>query len=276
MTQIKNFLNLEGKVAIVTGASSGLGLTTAQLLSQAGAKVLINYMPGQEADAEQVSLGCPNESLCYAADITQDEQCRSMVQAAPDQWGRVNILINNAGINKPVDHNNLDGLNATDFLNIFNVNVVGAYQMIRAVAPAMKKQKQGVVVNISSASGENGYGSSVAYSASKGAINTMTKSLGRALAPHIRVNAVCPGFIATSLWDKLGMSQEDRDAMRQANIAETPLRIEAGPELISKSILFLASDLSSHLTGQLITSDGGYLLGVYQEMFDEPYDRESL
>ena len=269
MTQVKNVLNLEEKVVIVTGASTGLGLTTAQLLSQTGAKVLINHMPGQEADAEQVSLGCPNDSLCYAADITQDEQCRAMVQAALDQWGRVDILINNAGINKPVDHNNLDGLSATDFLNIFNVNVVGAYQMIRAVAPVMKLQRQGVVVNVSSASGENGYGSSVAYSASKGAINTMTKSLSRALAPNIRVNAVCPGFIATPIWDKLGMSKEDRDAMRQANIAETPLEIEASPELISRSILFLASELSGHLTGQLITSDGGYLLGMYQQMFDK-------
>ena len=155
------------------------------------------------------------------------------------------------------------------FKTIYNVNVVGAYQMIRAVAPTMKIQKQGAVVNVSSASGENGYGSSVAYSASKGAINTMTKSLGRALAPNIRVNAVCPGFIATPIWDKLGMSKEDRDAMRQANIAETPLEIEASPELISRSILFLASELSGHLTGQLITSDGGYLLGVYQQMFDK-------
>ena len=269
MNQLNDFINLKDKVAIITGASTGLGLAAAQLLSKAGAKVVINYMPGQEKDAEQAALDCCNESLCYAADITQDNQCRSMVQAVLDQWGRVDILVNNAGINKPVDHNNLEGLTAEDFLTIFNVNVVGAYQMIRAFAPAMKKQKQGVVVNISSASGENGYGSSVAYSASKGAINTMTKSLGRALAPNIRVNAVCPGFIATPIWDKLGMSKEDREAMRQANIAETPLKVEASPELISRSILFLASELSGHLTGQLITSDGGYLLGVYQQMFDK-------
>lgn len=269
MNQIKNFLNLEGKVAIVTGASTGLGASAAQFLSQAGAKVLINYMQGQEAEAEQVSLKCINDSLCYAADITQDEQCRAMVQTALDQWGRVDILINNAGINKPVDHNDLDGLSADDFLNIYNVNVVGAYQMIRAVAPSMKKQSKGVIVNVSSASGENGYGSSVAYSASKGALNTMTKSLGRALAPHIRVNTVCPGFIATPLWDKLELESEEREAMRQANITGTPLQVEASPELISRSILFLASDLSGHLTGQMITSDGGYLLGVYHQLFDK-------
>ena len=129
-----------------------------------------------------------------------------------------------------------------------------------------------MVVNVSSGSGEYGNGSSVAYSASKGAMNTMTKSLGRALAPHIRVNAVCPGFIDTQLWDKLNLSEAQRETMRQANIAETPLQLEASPELIARSILFLASDLSAHLTGQLLTSDGGMLLGVYQHMFEKNKD----
>ena len=115
-----------------------------------------------------------------------------MVEAALDQWGRVDILINNAGFNKPVEHDDLDGLSAQDFIDLYSVHVIGAYQMIRAVAPTMKTQGKGVVVNVSSASGESGYGSSVAYSASKGAINTLTKSLGRALAPAIRINAICP------------------------------------------------------------------------------------
>ena len=131
----------------------------------------------------------------------------------------------------------------------------------------MKAQKKGVVVNISSGSGEYGNGSSVAYSASKGAMNTMTRSLGRALAPEIRVNAVCPGFIDTPIWDKLNLTPEEREAERLANIAETPLQIEAKPELIARSILFLATELSAHLTGQLITSDGGMLQGVYQHRF---------
>ena len=269
MTNLPEFLNLDEKVAIITGAATGLGAATAQLLSQAGAKVVINHMPGQECEAQSVAESCPNSSLCYAADITGDDECKAMVQAAIDQWGRVDILINNAGINKPVDHDDLDGLSAQDFLAIYNVNVVGAYQMIRAIAPAMKIQGRGVVVNISSGSGEYGNGSSVAYSASKGAINTMTKSLGRALAPHIRVNAVCPGFIDTQLWNKLNLSADQREAMRQANIEETPLQLEASPEIISRSILFLASDLSAHLTGQLLTSDGGMLLGVYQKMFEK-------
>ena len=193
MTQIKNFLNLEEKIAIVTGASSGLGAATARSLSMAGAKVLINHLPGQEVDAAAVAAECPSDTLCYAANITQDTECQQMAQATIEQWGQVDILINNAGINKPVEHDDLEGSSAEDFLNIYHVNVVGAYQMIRAVAPSMKSHGKGVVVNVSSASGETGNGSSVPYAASKGAINTLTKSLGRALAPHIRVNAVCPG-----------------------------------------------------------------------------------
>ena len=143
MTQIKNFLNLEEKIAIVTGASSGLGAATARSLSMAGAKVLINHLPGQEVDAAAVAAECPSDTLCYAANITQDTECQQMAQATIEQWGQVDILINNAGINKPVEHDDLEGSSAEDFLNIYHVNVVGAYQMIRAVAPSMKSTAKG-------------------------------------------------------------------------------------------------------------------------------------
>lgn len=269
MPTTSDFLNLENKVAIITGAATGLGAATAILLSQAGAKVVINHMPGQEDLAHNVAKNCVNGSLCYAADITQDDQCKAMAQATINQWGQIDSLINNAGINKPVNHHDLEGLSAEDFFKIYSVNVVGAFQMIRAVAPCMQSQGKGTVVNISSCSGENGNGSSVAYSASKGAINTMTKTLGRALAPNIRVNAVAPGFIATELWDKFNFTPQEREQQRQANIAETPLQVEATPELIARTVLLLVSDLSAHLTGQIITSDGGMLLGVYQPWLED-------
>ena len=268
-----DFFNVNNKVAIITGAATGLGATTAQMLSEAGAKVFINHMPGQEEQANAVAASCANESLCFAADITCDDQCKAMAKAALDQWGTIDILINNAGINKSVEHDDLDGLSADDFLAIYNVNVVGAYQMIRAVAPAMQKAG-GVVVNVSSGAGENGNGSSVAYSASKGALNTMTKSLGRALAPAIRVNAICPGFIDTPIWDKLDMSIAEREAHRQGNIAEAPLKLDAKPELIARSILFLAGDLSANCTGHLLTCDGGMLLGVYQRRFEKDEEQK--
>ena len=268
-TRDQSFLGLKNKVAIVTGSATGLGAATAKMLSEAGAKVVINHLSGQESDAHATANACPNEHLCVAADITQNDDCLALAKAAVERWGRIDILINNAGINKPVDHDNLDGLNAEDFHAIFNVNVIGAYQMVRAVAPIMKAQHSGVVVNISSAAGECGYGSSIAYSASKGAMNTMTKSLGRALAPEIRVNAVCPGYIDTPLWDKLDFTDEEREEHRQINISQAPLKLDATPELISRSILFLASDLAANSTGQLLTSDGGVQLGSYTRMFEK-------
>lgn len=268
MSSETNFLNLTDKVAIITGAASGLGATTAQMLSQAGANVLINHMPGQESLAQGVADNCVGDSLCYAADITKDDECKSLVQAALQQWGLVDILINNAGINKPVEHTDLDGLSAQDFINIYSVNVIGAYQMVRAVAPIMRAQGSGVVVNVSSASGESAYGSSIAYSASKAALNNMTKSLARALAPEIRVNAICPGMVITSLWDKLQHTEEQRAAWLKTVIAEIPLHVEPTPELIARNIVYLASDLSAHITGQRITADGGSSVGLYYPMFE--------
>ena len=270
MMKIDSFLNLQGKVAIVTGASTGLGSATAQMLAAAGANVLINHMPGQESQAQTVANDCVTESFCHAGDITKDEDCKKTVQAAVDHWGRIDILVNNAGINKFVEHYDLDGLNAKDFIDIYSVNVIGAFQMIRAVTPTMKTQGSGVVVNVSSAAGECGGGSCVAYAASKGAINTMTKSLGRALAPEIRMNAVCPAFINTPIWEKrlVEMSESERAAWIDREKSSTPLQLEGTPEIIARSILFLSSDLSAHLTGQLLTSDGGALLGVYQSMFE--------
>lgn len=268
MIQTNQLLKLQGKVAIITGSATGLGATAAQMLAEAGANVLINYMPGQEAQAQAVSDMCNSDSFCYPCDITNDEACKNLVQAVLDRWGHVDILVNNAGFNKLVDHDDLEGLSGQDFIDLYNVHVVGSYQMIRAVAPAMKSHGKGVVVNVSSVSGESGYGSSVAYSASKGAVNTLTKSLGRALAPNIRVNAICPGVVITPLWDKLQYTEAQQKQWLEAVVSEIPLKIEPTPEIVARNILYLCCDLSAHLTGQLITVDGGSSLGLYHKLYE--------
>lgn len=264
-----NLLDLTKHVAIVTGAATGIGAQAARMLSAQGAHVAICHMPTQSVEATEVLSECNTSSMTAALDVTDDEDCRRVASDVVSKWGRIDILVNCAGINKPVDHTDLEGLSSEDFANIFNVNVTGTYLMIRAVARAMRPAGKGCVVNISSCAGETGYGSSVAYSASKGAVNTMTKSLGRALAPEIRVNAVCPGFVATPLWDKLDQTPEEREIMYKTIADDTPLGLVADAEIITRSILYLASDLSAHLTGQLVASDGGSLLGVYSKSFDQ-------
>ena len=267
-SSIENYLDLEDKIAIITGAATGLGAATAELFSQMGVKILINHLPGQESDAQAVERKCSSDSFCFAADITQNEPCENLVRAAIDKWGKVDILVNNAGINMPVEHYDLEGLDAMDFRSIFNVNVIGAYQMIRAVVPSMRSSGKGAIINISSTAGESGYGSSVAYAASKGAMNTMTKSLGRVLGPEIRINAVCPGYMDTPLWDdKPKLSEQVDEAVNS-----TPLQLDAKPEYVARSILFLASGLSNYLTGQLLVADGGVSLGAYQQLFENNDD----
>lgn len=261
-------IEMEGKVAIVTGAATGLGASTAKALSNAGTKVVVNHLSGQEELASSVSTALQTEALCYPCDITQYDECRKMVLAAAKKFGRIDIVVNNAGINKPVEHTDLDGLSADDFIKIFNVNVIGAYHMARAVAPIMQQQRKGVIVNVSSTAAFLGYGSSIAYSASKGALNTMTKSLARALAPYIRVNAVAPGIMITPLWDKLNMNKQQMDELKCQARKDNPLNLEPTGDQVAKNIVFLSSDLSSCMTGEIITSDAGSMLGTYSPLYE--------
>ena len=262
-------IEMNGKVALVTGAATGLGASTAKALSKAGAKVVINHLAGQEELASHVSTTLQTESLCYSCDITNDNECRKMVSAAIQKFGRIDILVNNAGINKPVEHTNLDGLSAEDFHNIFNVNVVGAYLMTRAVIPIMQQQRKGVIVNVSSTAALQGYGSSIAYSASKGALNTMTKSLARALAPFIRVNGVAPGIMITPLWDKLNMNKQQMEELKRQAKEDNPLKLEPTGEQVAKTIVYLSSELASFVTGEIITSDAGSMLGTYSPLYKD-------
>ena len=186
-----------------------------------------------------------------------DAACRA-IAAAAEGFGRLDALFNNAGITKfAPNHADMDAVNAEDFLRLYQVNVIGAFQMIRAAKALLEAgEAAGAVVNTSSIAGVTGIGSSVPYAASKGALTTLTLSLARALAPKIRVNAVCPGFIDTP-WFGRGMNEASLERMRQGVAASTPLKAASTAEDIAGAAVFLASAAGRFMTGQSIVVDGG-------------------
>ena len=197
---------LEGRAAIVTGGGTGLGAATARGLARRGADVLVNYASSAEA-AEAVAEECRAmgvKAIAMKGDVGSDDDCRALAKAAEDAFGRIDVLINNAGVTKLAPAEDLNGLDAEDFQRMNRVNVVGTYQMTRAAQPALKASGAGAVVIISSIAGVTGIGSSIAYAATKGALNTMTLSLARALAPEIRCERRLPRLHRERLVREMG------------------------------------------------------------------------
>jgi 3-oxoacyl-[acyl-carrier protein] reductase len=240
------------KIAIVTGSASGIGAATALELSKRGWGVVVNYSKS-ESEAKKVVAQCA-DAVAVQADVGDDAQCRKLVQAAMDKWGRVDALVNNAGTTKFVKHADLDGLSADDFLRIYRLNVVGPFQMARACAPALKANK-GAVVNVSSVASLLGTGSSIAYAASKAALNSLTMSLARVLGPEVRVNAVCPGYVDTP-WqhNALGLDRANQAAAHYSTLV--PLKDYARPEDVAETIVWLVEG-ARQVTGETIFIDGG-------------------
>lgn len=240
------------KVAIVTGSGSGIGAASAVELAKRGWHVAVNYSKNADA-AKKVQAQCPG-SILVQADVSEDAACRKLVQAALDQWGRLDALVNNAGTTKFVKHAELDGLSADDFLRIYRLNVVGPFQMSRAAAPALKAAK-GCIVNVSSIASLLGTGSSIAYAASKAALNSMTYSLARVLGPEIRVNAVLPGYVDTP-WqhNALGLERAMKQAAHYATLV--PLKDYARPEDVADAVAWLVEG-ARQVTGETILVDGG-------------------
>jgi 3-oxoacyl-[acyl-carrier protein] reductase len=221
-------------------------------LSKRGWKVAINYSKS-EAQAKKVAAQC-KDAIVVRADVGEDAECRKLAQAALDKWGRIDALVNNAGTTKFVKHADLEGLQADDFQRIFRLNVVGPFQMVRACAAALKAQK-GAVVNISSVASLLGTGSSVAYAASKAALNAMTYSLARSLGPEVRVNAVCPGYVDTP-WQHNALGMEGASKAAQHYAGMVPLKDYARPEDLAETICWLIEG-ARQVTGEIIFVDGG-------------------
>ena len=253
----------ERKVAIVTGSATGVGAAAAIMLAEHDCNVIVNYTRSKD-EAEETAATCRSkgvEAITVRADVSIDEDCQAMVQTAVDAWGRIDYLINNAARTKFNPYPNLDGIDKQDFLDIYAVNVVGAYQMIRAVEPHMRKVGKGAIVNDSSIGGVTGIASSIPYAASKAALNLMTKSLAHVLGPEIRINAVVPGMIQTR-WLRGGLGDEAYEAMLETTAASLPLQEVATAEDIAETLIFFLLGAGSRLiTGETLIVDSGIHLG---------------
>ena len=252
----------EKRVAIITGSSSGIGAATARELAGRGWNVVINYSKSAEA-AQKVAAECAAKgagTVVVQGDVSVDADCRRLAQAALDKWGRIDALVNNAGSTKFVSHPKLEDLSGEDFLKIYSTNVVSAFQMSRACAPAMKKAGKAAIVNVSSIAAQWGTGSSIAYGASKGALNSMTYSLARVLGPEVRVNAVLPGYVDTP-WQTNAHGAEKAAAHAARYASNNPLNAACSAEDVAESICWLIEG-APKTTGQLVYVDGGTHMAV--------------
>ncbi len=250
-------MDMDAGVAIVTGASSGVGAACVKQLAQLGCNVVINYAKSEQAAAD-VAAQCAAlgvETLVCRADVSDDDACRDMVSQTIEKWGHIDALVNNAGTTKFVGHDDLEGLSKQDFLDIYAVNTVGPYQMTRAAVPHMKRGGRGAIVNVASIAAITGVGSSIAYAASKGAVVTMTLSLARVLGPEIRVNTVCPGFIQGD-WLAEGMGRERYEATKSFLEQSSSLQRTATADSVAEAIVYFVTG-ADIVTGETLIVDGG-------------------
>jgi NAD(P)-dependent dehydrogenase (short-subunit alcohol dehydrogenase family) len=255
--------NLTEKVALITGGSRGIGAGIAKRLAADGAAVVITYAKDAKAASAVVKAieQDGGKALAIQADAADVEALRAAVEKTVATFGRLDVLVNNAGTTKHVPHDNLDGLSAEDFQRLFGVNTIGPFQMVRAArslleAGAKASGRASCVVNVSSVAGISGIGSSVAYAASKGALNTITLSLARALAPLIRVNTVCPGYIDTP-WFTKGRGVEGAAKVRDSVVSKVPLKRASTAEDVANVVCFLALPRSGNMTGEIVRIDAG-------------------
>jgi len=248
------------KVAIVTGSGTGVGAAAALMLAQRGFNLVINYSRSEEEAraSEAACRAAGADTLLLRGNVADDADCQALAQAAVARWGRIDALVNNAGISTFSGAANWGVLDMATFQNIYAVNTVGSFQMVRACVEHLKAV-QGCVVNVSSIAGSLGIGSSVPYIASKGAVNSMTLYLARALAPHVRVNAVCPGLI-TSRWFVDGLGQEGFEKIKSTVEAVAPLQRASTPEDVAEAVVWLICGART-MTGELLLLDGGMHLG---------------
>lgn len=242
---------IEQKVAVVTGASRGIGRAIARELASKGVFVIINYN-GSKERAEEVKAEIEKDggsAAVYQCNVSQFDECERFLKDVVKEYGRIDILVNNAGITR-------DGLlmkmSEEDFDRVIDVNLKGTFNTIRFASRQMLKQRSGRIINMSSVVGISGNAGQANYASSKAGVIGLTKATARELASRgITVNAVAPGFIETEMTDVLS------DTVKEASVAQIPLGRFGKPEDIAKTVAFLASDDAGYITGQVIQVDGG-------------------
>ncbi|MDF2234217.1 SDR family NAD(P)-dependent oxidoreductase [Albimonas sp. CAU 1670] len=248
-------------VAFVTGGGTGVGAAAALMLADRGHAVAVNYSRSAE-EAEATAEACRAkgvEAIAIQGNVGADADCRRMAQEVADRWGRLDVLINAAGTTRFISLGDLETVTEDDFDAILDVNLKGAFWMTRAAATMLKASPAGAVVMISSMSAVTGMGSSIPYAASKGAMNTMTLSLARALAPKVRVNAVLPGMIDTR-WFRKSLGEKSAVSIRDRSAKGAALGDVCTAEDVAAGAVYLALD-ARMVTGELMQMDGGALLG---------------
>ena len=251
---------MSAKVCVVTGSSSGIGAATARLYAAAGWNVVVNYSRAS-APAEAVAAQCRAlgvQALVVRADVAQDADCRALAAQVEELWGRVDVLVNNAGTTKFANMKDLEAISAEDFQRLYAVNVVGAYQMTRALVPLLRKHPVTGVVNVSSIASMLGTGSSLAYMASKGALNALTAGLARSLGPQIRVNAIAPGLVETP-WMQDGLGPGRYEATVAAYKGRAVLEAVISAEDVAQTAWYLGAH-AAKTTGEVLLVDAGLRL----------------
>jgi len=246
-------IDLSGSVALVTGASRGIGAVIARRLAEAGVKVGVNYLSSPESAEEVVSsiISAGGEALLVEGDVAQEEPAKSTIQQVVSHWGRIDILVNNAGINRD---RLLLRMNTDDWDQVIQVDLRGAFLCTRFVMPHLIKQRSGRIVNISSVVGISGNPGQANYAAAKAGLIGFTKSVAREVASrNVTVNALAPGYIATGMVEKLS------EAAREKILSRIPMGRFGVAEDVSEAVVFLCSNGASYITGEVLTIDGGMI-----------------
>lgn len=246
------------QVCLITGAATGIGAGCARTFARNGWDVGVCTLPDTTQQAEAVAAACTQLGVraeCIIVDVTNDDNCVAAAHAIEETFGRLDALVNGAGTTRFIPHADLDALPTSEFMRTYDVNLVGTFRMIRACAELLRASGNGSVVNFSSIAGTAGLGSSVAYAASKGAVNTLTLSLARALAPHIRVNAIAPAYVAG------GLPSRVLDAGTLAAVEQKYLETQALPRLLQvdevSQLAYFLTAMAPGMTGEVIRMDNG-------------------